>query len=164
LGICAKFLFLCFNRDFFTLLGFTYFTFLIFNDFTIPYVYSKNCSVWSGFKHSLKKISENKSSTLVYWISRILIGIVIVLIFLLVFAVVFALALLIAIGIFALFNYLYGLVGHLWLFVSIGIILGIVVLLALILGFILLILPVSIFVRYFALLNSQKLFGLKILK
>jgi len=59
---------------------------------------------------------------------------------------------------------LYSAVGGLIVFVVLGALLGLVLLIAFVVSFGILILPLGVFMKYYELLNFEKLSGIKILK
>jgi len=141
-----------------------YFLSLILYDFTVPYVFTKGEPVWQSFKKIWKIISKNKKESLVYWLSRIVLGIATGLCVLIIFIVLFFLLILILGLIISLMYYLYGLTGLLWLWVIVGIIFGLGFVLMFVLLLLVLILPFGTFIRYFSLINFEKLTGIKIFK
>lgn len=138
--------------------------FLFVYDFAVPYMYIKGTTAWFSLKQVWSQIRTNKVETLVYWIARLIADIVITIIAMLIIILLLITFALLG-GIIFLIGYLiYSISGALVLFVILGIIIGFLLICTFILTIIIILLPLSIFKKYFELMNFEKLMKLKILK
>lgn len=138
--------------------------FLFLYDFAVPYMYVKKIPTLFALKTVWKDVLKNKVSTLIYIFANIVLSIAIailgffiviatLLVFLLPTAILFAISLL-----------LYKVASTTFTITLLAIIFGGLLLTAFIFMLIILFLPFSVFIRYFELLNFEKLTKLKILK
>jgi len=138
--------------------------FLFLYDFAVPYMYVKKTPAWFSLKKIWREIKKNKFETFVYWVARLVVGIVIGLIVL----VLIVLCLII----FGLISLILVLIGFLLYKIGIGIfaiiilaiIFGIILFLAFLITLFIVCLPLGVFGKYFGLLNFEKLTKIKILK
>lgn len=138
--------------------------FLFLYDFAVPYTYVKGTSVGFSIKQTWKNIMQNKLEVFVYWLARLVLGIAMAII-----ALVIIIAALIAFGIIGLIIFgigflLFKLIGGVLLFIILAVIVGIILVLAFLLAMGMVMLPFTVFSRYFELLNFEKLTDLTILK
>lgn len=139
--------------------------FLLFlNDFVTAFMYAKNTPAYYSWKEVWKIIFKNKIEVFIYWLARIVTGIVVAIIALIIFFLAFIVLLIVA-GILFLIGYLiYLLAGGAALLIAIGIALGIVLIIVFAILIIAIIVPLPVFAKYFALLNFEQLTKIKIIK
>jgi len=141
-----------------------WFLLLFVNDFVTAYMYVKGTGAYYSWKEIWKIVFKNKLETLVYWAARLVLGIATGIIGLVILFVALLVFLIIG-GIIALIGYLiYLAIGAGSLLIGIGIVIGIILLIVLILAVITASMPIAVFVKYFSLLNFEKLTKLKILR
>jgi hypothetical protein len=141
-----------------------WFILLFVDDLVIPYMYSKETTAFFSWKKIWGFVKLNKTETLVYWAGRFVASMVIgiaaiIIIFglVIIFAIVAVLIFLIGLLLFKLF-------GGLAILLILGAILAVILILTFILVLAMCILPFSVFIKYFQLLNFEKLTKIKILK
>ncbi len=138
--------------------------FLFLYDFAVPYTYVKGTSVGFSVRQTWKNILQNKSAVFVYWLARLVLGIAVAIIAVLIVILVLIAFGIIGLVIFGLGFLLYMLIGGALLFIILAVIFGIILVLAFLLAMGMVMLPFSVFSRYFELLNFEKLTDLTILK
>jgi len=143
---------------------FMWFVVMFLYDFVVPYMYSKEVPALLGLKMVWRNIRKNKVETLVYWLARLVVGVILVIIVFIVLIAVMALGALIG-GLLFLMGYgLYQVGIGMSILIGIGVILLIILLVVIGIGMSLVILPFGVFSKYFGLLNFEKLTQIKIIK
>jgi hypothetical protein len=138
--------------------------FLFIYDFAVPYMYSKNTSTWFSLKKIWDEIGKNKLETLIYWVARLVVGIVIGIIGILIAVLILIAFILVGLLIFLIGFGLYKIIGaHLFLII-LGIIIGIILFIIFLLTVGMVLLPINVFFRYFQLISFENLTKIKILK
>ncbi len=138
--------------------------FLFLYDFAVPYTYVKDTSVKFSLKKIWKDILNNKLEVFVYWLARLVLGIVMAIIAVIVAIVVLIGFIIIGALIFGIGFLLYKLIGVFTLFIILAIIIGIILVIIFLLTIGIILLPLSVFSRYFGLMNFEKLTKLKLFK
>lgn len=138
--------------------------YLFLYDFVVPYMYSKNVGALYSFKQVWKGILKNKLEVFVYWISRLLLKIGMVVISLLIIILLLIPFLLLSLMILGIGITMFIFLGNSLLFIILGIITGILIILIYLIMFFYLSLPFLIFIKYFQLLNFEKLTKIKLLQ
>lgn len=138
--------------------------FLFLYDFVVPYMYSKNTQAWFSLRKVWSDVMREKLAVIVYLLSRIVIGIALAILVVIGFGVSVLIVGIVGVIIYGIGYLLNSVFGLVILFVILGVLLGIVLLIGFVILFGLLIVPISVFMKYFELLNFEKLMGIKILK
>jgi len=138
--------------------------FLFLYDFAVPYTYVKGTSVRFSLSQIWREIKKNPGEVFIYWLARlvftIVVGVIAVLIALLLL-LVFAL---IGASIFGMGFLLYKLIGGLLFFIILGIILGVILFIIFLFAVGMCVLPFAVFLRYFELMNFEKLTKIKLFR
>lgn len=137
---------------------------LFFNDFVIPYMYTKGSSALSSLNIIWRYIFRNKVEALVYILAKIVLGIALGILTGFVFLVsliVVGMAGAVAFGLGYLLN---SFIGLLPLFIGFGVILGIILFIVWLIVGSMLSLPFTVFLGYFKIINFEKLTKVKMLR
>jgi len=138
--------------------------FLFLYDFAAPYTYVKGTSVRFSLLQVWREIKKNPVEVLVYWLARLVFSIVVVIISMIIALLLLLIFGLIALLIFGIGYLLYTLLGNLVLWIVLGIILGVILIIVFLFAVGMCVLPFSVFLKYFELLNFEKLTKLKLFK
>jgi len=133
-------------------------------DFVTAFVYSKNVGFWFGWRQIWKAIGSNKKESFVYWLARLLIGVVVGLIAMAVIIILLLVFVLIGLVIFGIGVLLFYLLGKSAIIIVLGIIIFFILIIVLLLVIMVATVPLGVFNKYFHLLNFEKLTKIKILK
>ena len=137
--------------------------FLIISDFVVPYMYKKEVSVSSGLKQIWKVMTKHKKESFVYLFSKILLSLVVGFIILIIFLIALV-ALALSALVFLLVGWLiFQLIGGFSVLVILGALIALILVIIFIVAVFLAIMPLSVFLEYFALMNFEKLTKLKII-
>jgi hypothetical protein len=141
-----------------------WFLLLFLYDFVVPYSFIKKVKIYFSWKQIWKEVRKNKLEVFIYWLARLVVGIVTGLILILIMFVVGLIFLIIG-GIFALIGFLLFKVGaSLVVLIVLGSLIGLALLLIFGIIVYVVIAPLVMFTEYFSLLNFEKLTKLKILR
>jgi hypothetical protein len=138
--------------------------FLFLYDFAVPYMYSNNTPAWFSLKKIWKNIKKNKFETFLYWLSRLVLSIAIGIISIIIIVILLLIFIIFGGLIFLIGFLLYKLTGALALLIVLGILIGILLVIIFIIAAGMILLPLGVFMKYFQLLNFERLTKIKILK
>ncbi len=139
-----------------------WFWLLFFYDFVVPYMYAKDVPALHALNMTWREIAKSKMEILIYWLSRLVLGIATAVLGGLVFLGIL-LVFLLAGGFVALLGFLlYKLIGFAPVFQFLAVVFGIIWLIKLIVVTMVATMPLRVFLGYFGLLNFEKLTKIKI--
>ena len=138
---------------------------LIFaNDLVLALMYSKDLTAFFSWKQIWKFVFANKKESFIYWLARLVVSICTGIIAVFAFIIAILIALLIGGILFLIGLLFYHIFGALILWIILGIVAALILFIVLIMAFLCMAAPLSAYLKYFQLLNFEKLTGIKILK
>ncbi len=138
--------------------------FLFLYDFAVPYTYVKGTTVRFSLGQIWKNIKENPLEVFIYWLARLVLTLAVVIISGIIAILALIVFLIIGLLLFGIGFLLYTLMGLPLFFIVLAVIFGIILFIVFVVAVGMCVLPFTIFLRYFELLNFELLTGIKLFK